>query len=117
MDVQALLKAGMLPSESALRLLTRSVNTAYRDAHKLVGRIRDRRQDTEQALPEEATCDLLDSLQLSPVRDRDMVLPRLTSIRDNPRGTVPILTPKMGRGLCGWRPASKRAGMLELINL
>jgi hypothetical protein len=96
MDVQALVKAGMLPSDSALRLLIAQVNTAYRDAQKLVGRIRDQRQDTDRALPEEPTLDLLDSLQLGTVRVCRTDVDSTDSPPDLPRGNVPICAPTMG---------------------
>lgn len=55
----------------------RAVNAAFNDGAKLVTRIRDDRLETERALPEEPTRDLLDSLQLGPVLvkgqyDRDL---------------------------------------------
>ncbi|RMZ84952.1 hypothetical protein DV738_g88, partial [Chaetothyriales sp. CBS 135597] len=49
MDVQGLVKA---------------ISTAFEDASKLVVRIRDQRVDTDQALPIDATGDLLESLEL-----------------------------------------------------
>lgn len=55
----------------------RAVNAAFNDGAKLVTRIRDDRLETDRALPEEPTRDLLDSLQLGPVLvkgqyDRDL---------------------------------------------
>ncbi|ETN42926.1 uncharacterized protein HMPREF1541_02084 [Cyphellophora europaea CBS 101466] len=60
-----------------LSALIRAVITAFNDGVKLVARIRDDRADTDRALPEEPTRDLLDSLQLGPLLvkgqyDRDL---------------------------------------------
>ena len=56
------------PDLPALRLLMCIVINSFEDAAKLVGRIRDQREKTDRALPDEAARDLLESLALGPVR-------------------------------------------------
>ena len=69
MDLGGLVRAGMTGSctEHFKFTNTNTVTAAFQDGAKLVTRIRDDRADSDRALPEDPTRDLLDSLQLGPL--------------------------------------------------
>ncbi|RMZ92730.1 hypothetical protein DV736_g11, partial [Chaetothyriales sp. CBS 134916] len=67
MDVQGLVSAGTVShAQSALRALIPLVTAAFEEASKLVVRIHDQRVNTDRALADEPTRDLLESLALGP---------------------------------------------------